>query len=192
MPCPASLAISTARVIQPHQLGGLVESFTGSVVQRLAEQLVLADAIDAHQLSVPTRNQQSDERKGRRLLFQHRCQQVTFHMVHTDGRHAPGKSQRLSAGRSHQQRADQARACRVSQCVDIAGLLAGLIQHLADQRQHALDVIARGQFRHDAAVDAMQVDLAEQGVSQQAALTVIERDAGFIAGGFQSQYEHGA
>ena len=56
----------------------------------------------------------------------------------------------------------------------------------------SLDVITRGQLGHHAAIHTMQVDLAEQGVSQQAALAVVERDAGFIAGSFQSQYEHGA
>jgi hypothetical protein len=34
-------------------------------------------------------------------------------------------------------------------------------------------VVTRGQLRHHAAIDAVQVDLAEQRVGQQAAFTVV-------------------
>ncbi|MFD1692875.1 hypothetical protein ACFSHR_18985 [Azotobacter chroococcum] len=37
----------------------------------------------------------------------------------------------------------------------------------------------------------MQIDLAEQRIGQEAALAVVKRDAGFVAGGFQPQNEHG-
>ncbi|MNN38285.1 hypothetical protein D3C81_1522720 [compost metagenome] len=89
-----------------------------------------------------TGNQQGDERKLRRLLFQHRRQQVAFHMVHADGRHTPGERHGLGAGRADQQRPDQAGAGGVGDRIDLARRAAGLIQHLADQRQHALDVVA--------------------------------------------------
>src|SRR5690606_4291770 len=39
--------------------------------------------------------------------------------------------------------------------------------------------------------DPVQIDLAEQRIGQQAALAVVERDTGFVAGGFQAQYQHG-
>ncbi|MNT17259.1 hypothetical protein D3C72_1523990 [compost metagenome] len=120
-----------------------------------------------------TGNQQGDERKPRRLLFQHRRQQVAFHMVHTERRHAPGEGQRLGAGGPHQQRAHQAWAGGVGDAVDVLGLAVGLFQHLAQQRQHALDVVAGGQLGHHTAIDAVQVDLTEQRVGQQAAFAVV-------------------
>ncbi len=43
-----------ARVIQPQQLGGFVERFTGGVVDRLAQQFILANARHADQLGMPT------------------------------------------------------------------------------------------------------------------------------------------
>ena len=133
-------------------------------------------------------DQQGDEGEGRRLFFQHGRQQVALHVVHADRRDAPGEGQGLGAGGAHQQGADQTGTGGVGDGLDLRNLGARLAQHLADQWQHALDVVARGQLRHHAAVDAMQVDLAEQGIGQQAALTVVEGDTGFVAGGFQAQH----
>ncbi|MNN40711.1 hypothetical protein D3C81_1547940 [compost metagenome] len=135
-------------------------------------------------------NQQGDERELRRRLLQHRRQQMALHMVHADRRHAPGQGQRLGAGGPDQQRADQARPGGIGDRIDIGETATGLGQHLADQRQHAFDVVARGQFGHHAAVGAMQVDLAEQRIGQQTALAVIQRHAGFVAGSFQAQHSH--
>ena len=86
---------------------------------------------------------------------------MAFHMMHADRRHAPGQRQRLSTGRTDQQGTDQARAGRIGHRVDLPRLAAGLDQHLTDQRQHAFHVITGSQLRHHAAIDAMQVDLAE-------------------------------
>lgn len=97
----------------------------------------------------------------------------------------------VGTGSPHQQGADQAGTGGIGDRVDIRRRAAGLVEHLADQRQHALDVVARGQLGHDAAVDAMEVDLTEQRVGQQAAFAVVKGDAGFVAGRFQSQHAHG-
>ena len=61
------------------------------------------------------------------------------------------------------------------------------VHHLFEQRQRAPDVIARRQFRHDAAVLAMHRDLRMQRVRKQAALRVVEREAGFVAGAFDAE-----
>ena len=98
---------------------------------------------------------------------------MAFHVMHADRRDVPGERQRLGAGSPHQQGADQAGARGVGDRVDLGGHAVGLGQHLADQRQHALDVITRGQLRHNAAIDAVQVDLTEQCIGQQAAFAVI-------------------
>ena len=137
----------TAGIAQADQLGGLVEGFAGGVVHRFAKQLVATDAVHPHQLGVTAGNQQGDEREPRRLLFQHRRQQVPFHVVHADRRHAPGEGHRLGTGSPHQQGADQAGTGGIGDRVDIRRRAAGLVEHLADQRQHALDVVARGRRR---------------------------------------------
>jgi len=160
-------------VVQPNELGGLVERLAGRIVQALAEQLVLTDAIDAHQLGMTAGNQQGDERKRRRGFFQHGRQQMALHVVYTDGRDIPGKGQGLGAGGTDQECADQPGACGIGDGVDFGGHAARFVQHLADQRQHALDVIARCELGHHAAEYAVQVDLTEQRIGQQAPLTVV-------------------
>ena len=51
-------------------------------------------------------------------------------------------------------------------------------------------MVARGDFRHDAAIDRMQVHLAVQSLREEPVLGVVERDAGLIAAGFQSKDNH--
>jgi hypothetical protein len=62
----------SGRVGQAKQLGCFVEGFAGRVVQRLAEKLVLANAGNAHQLTVSARDEQGNEGKARRLARQQR------------------------------------------------------------------------------------------------------------------------
>ncbi|MNP63365.1 hypothetical protein D3C76_1587520 [compost metagenome] len=104
--------------------------------------------------------------------------------MHAERRNAPGKGQCLSAGSTHQQGTDQARARGISDGVDLGWHTVGFGQDLTNQGQHALDVITRGQFRHYATIRTVQVDLAEQRVGQQASFTVVECDTSFVARGF--------
>jgi hypothetical protein len=64
-------------------------------------------------------NQQRDKRELRRIIFQHRRQQVPFHMVYRDRRHVPGERQRTANRRADQQRADQARTRGIGNGIDI-------------------------------------------------------------------------
>jgi hypothetical protein len=61
----------------------------------------------------------------------------------------------------------------------------------AQQRQHAADMVARCEFGHHAAVFAVHGDLRVQGVGKQAAPCVVERQAGFVAGTFNTENKHG-
>ncbi|MNP22807.1 hypothetical protein D3C76_1154920 [compost metagenome] len=145
-PCNALLCkasdLRSARIIEPHHLGRLVEGLAGGVIQGLAQKRVLTDSVDLNQLRVTTRHQQSDERKFRRLRLQHRRQQMAFHVMHAKGRNAPGKGQRLSTGSPYQQGTNQARTRGVGDRIDLGRHAVGLGQHLTNQGQHAFDVIA--------------------------------------------------
>ena len=106
---------------------------------------------------------------------------MAFHMMYTDRRHAPGECHRLRAGRANQQGADEPGPRGVSYRIDLARLAPGFGEHLANQGEHAFDVITRGQLRDHPAIDPVQVDLTEQGIVQQAMLAVVQRDTGFVA-----------
>ena len=107
--------------------------------------------------------------------------------MHADGRHLEGESQRGGDARAHQQRPGQPRPFGVGDALDVLQGAARFLQHLAGERQHAADMVARGQFRHHAAVFGVHRHLGMQGVGEQAALGVVERDAGFVAGGFDAE-----
>ena len=62
--------------------------------------------------------------------------------------------------------------------------------HFLEQRQRAPDMVARRQFGHDATVLPMHRDLRMQRVREQAALCVVERETGFVAGAFDAENEH--
>ena len=123
-----------ARIIQPKQLGRFVERFTRGIIDRFTQQRVFTNAGDANQLRMSARHQECDKRKFRRILFQHRRQQVAFHMVDRHGGDFPGKRQGAANGGTNQQRTDQSRACRVSHRVDLLGLQTGLFQRSLNQR----------------------------------------------------------
>src|SRR5208283_391301 len=71
----------TTRVSQSEQLRRLVEGFAGSIVNRFAEQPVVAHRVDAHQLRVPAGYQERDEGKRRARLGQQRRQQMAFEVM---------------------------------------------------------------------------------------------------------------
>ena len=51
-------------------------------------------------------------------------------------------------------------------------------------------MVARGQFRHHAAIGLVHCDLAMQAMGQQAPLGVIDGDRRFVAGAFNSYNTH--
>ena len=72
--------------------------------------------------------------------------------------------------------------------VQIGEREAAVGKQFAGQRQHAANVIARSEFRHDAAVVGVHGHLGMQPVAQQPAPGVEQSDAGFVTGGFNPQY----
>jgi hypothetical protein len=117
---------------------------------------------------------------------------MAFQVMDADCRQFPAVRQRARQRRAAQQRADQAGACGVGDAVQLPGRGGGRAERISHQRQQALHVIARCQFRHHAAIHPMQVDLAPQAVGEQPALLVQHRHGAFIAGRFDCQDSHGA
>ena len=115
---------------------------------------------------------------------------MAFQVVDAYGRQAARPGQRLRHAGAHQQRPGQAGSGR-SHRADVGHADAGFLEHLAGQRRHAPDMVARGQLRHHAPVFLVHGDLGVQGVRQQSAFSADGRDAGFIAGAFKAENNHG-
>ena len=107
-------------------------------------------------------NQQRDKRILRRIIFQHRRQQVPFHMVYRDRRHVPGEGQRAAYRRADQQRANQAGARRIRNGIDILCRQPGFLERRLNQGDGFTYVVARGQLGHHAAVVSVQFHLTIQ------------------------------
>ena len=101
--------------------------------------------------------------------------------MHADRGQAERPGQAASEASTDQQRAGQPWSFGVGHRIHIGQWYAGLLQRAVQQWQQAADVIARGQLRHHAAIGVMQGHLRMQRMREQAALAVIERQAGFVA-----------
>ena len=183
---------SAAGIGQAEQFGGFVERLAGSIVKRFAEQRIVADARDAHELRVAAGNEQGDERKGRRSRREQRREQVAFKMMDGNDRHAQGGGQPFGKSDADEQGARQSRPLRIGNGGDFVQCPFAFTQHLPQQGNRAPDMVARGQFGHDAAIVLMHADLTVQGVCEQAVMRrIVEGETGFIAGGFDSKNQHG-
>ena len=94
--------------------------------------------------------------------------------------------QRRSLGKIHadQQSADQAGRIGHSDGVDVRPRHVGAQKRLIRKAINRLNVLARGDLRNNAAVDAMQRDLRGDAVRQYLPAVAYQRDGGFVAGGF--------
>ena len=115
---------------------------------------------------------------------------MAFQVMDAQHRLVDGQAQAASDGGTDQQRAGQARTLRVGDGVDLGQGDAGLRQGLFQQRDGAADMVARRQFGHYAAILLVHGDLRIEGVRQQAALRVIQGQAGFVTGGFDAKNNH--
>jgi small subunit ribosomal protein S21 len=76
--------------------------------------------------------------------------------------------------------------------IDLCARSLRLVEHLIEKRQDAHDVVARREFRHDAAVIAMHHNLRMQCLRKDAGVAVEQRQSGFVARSFNAEYQHGA
>ncbi len=89
-----------------------------------------------------------------------------------------------------QQRARKPGSLGVGDCVQILQFATAACEYFAGERHDTADVVARGQFRNHAAVGLVHRDLRVQCVRQEAGPVLVEREPGFVAGGFDSKEQH--
>jgi hypothetical protein len=116
---------------------------------------------------------------------------MPLQVMHAHQRFAERERQRIRHGSAHQQRAGKPWPFCIGNGVDVRARGAGLAEHFFQQRDHAADVIARGQLGHHTAVFAVHGDLRIQRMRTQASRRVVQGDAGFVTGGFDAEDQHG-
>ena len=192
--------VRPARIRQPEQLGHLIEGLPRSVIQRVAERAVLPERPHFVQRRVPARDDQTEPRRRRRVLAQEHGQQMPFDVVDARERQSRRGRQGLAHLHADEQRADQTRPARHGEAVEIAQLDRRLAQRLVDHRQHPLQVIARGQLRHDAAEPLVHLRLRMHHVRQRPCARPLARRVrnldhrrrGLVAARLDAQHAHGA
>jgi N6-L-threonylcarbamoyladenine synthase len=163
----------------------------GGIVQRFAQQFVLAHAVHAHELRMAAGHQQRHERELGRVRCQQRRQQVAFQVVHAQHRLVERQPLAARDRRADEQGARQARTLRVRDGIDVGRRDIRSLQRLLQQGDRAADMVARGQFRHHAAIFLVHRHLRVQRMRQQAPACVIQGQAGFVTGRFDAENDHG-
>ena len=157
----------TARIPQPQRLGDLVEGLAHGIVQRLAQYLVIAPRADMHQHGMAARNQRKDKRRLQVGCCQQVGVQMAFQMVDGNKRLARGKCEALCKGNAHNQRTNQTGTLRNTNGDELAGgnricqsqRGSSFLERGIDHAHDYLDVLARGDLRHNAAKARMEVNL---------------------------------
>ncbi len=116
---------------------------------------------------------------------------MAFEMMHAEHGFIEREAEAACYRCADQQRAGETGALRVGDGIDVVARHAAFGEDLFEQGNGATDMIARGQFRHDAAVFLMHFYLRVQRMRKQAALRVVQRQACFVTGGFDTENEHG-
>jgi hypothetical protein len=183
-----------AGIAKAQRLRALVERLARRIVHGFAEQLVSAHARDAHQLGVPARDQQRDERELRRVVRQKGRQQMSLEVVNAQRRPPERGSQGARHPGAHEQCTGQPRAACERNHIDLAQFAARRRKNLLRQGQQAPDVVARGQLGHDAAEPPVHVDLAVQSLRAQPRrlhrVEAHQRHAGLVARRLDAENVH--
>ena len=115
------------------------------------------------------------------LVVQEVRVEVTLEVVHPDERNAEYGGDRLRLGDADEERPDQARSDRRSDRIDIPEREVCIAKRLADSGGQCLDVGARRDLGNDAAVLAVEIDLADDHVAEDVAPALDHGRGGFVA-----------
>ena len=172
----------------------LVEDLAGRVVAGARER---HDAVllDAHELGVAAGDDEPVERMRHRVgqasaSAEEGGEEMAFEVVDRDERDPPRERQRLRGRESDEERADQTRTGRGGDEPDVLERDGRRGERLLERRREVLEVRARGDLRHDAAVGRVRGELGGDDVGQDAPVAVEHGDRGLVAGGFDAEDQH--
>ena len=146
-----------AGITELQKLGNFVERFTGSVVHGLADDCVLADACHVRENRVTTGNNQRNHRQADAV--QRRRIEMRFEVIDSDEWLTGGERDAFAGVQADEQRRGETGAVGRGDGVNFADGNAGFVERGTDNGINEFKVPARGEFRYDAAVGPVQLDL---------------------------------
>ena len=107
-------------------------------------------------------------------------------MIHRNERLIQSLGERFGVGDADEQCADQAGALRDADGVDVLEREVGFAESFADYRDDLPEMFARSEFRHDAAVLAVNIDLRSDNAGENFAAVGHDGGSRFVAGRFDA------
>ena len=115
---------------------------------------------------------------------------MALDVVDRNERHIERQCSRLGKIHADEQRADKAGRIGHGDGVQLAARQAGVLQRLLGKTVDGLNMLARGDLRHNAAVFAVQRHLRGDAVRQDASSVLHNGDGGLVAGGLNGKDPH--
>ncbi len=136
---------------------------------------------------MPARDEQQQIGEFEVRIAQPRRQRMAFEMVDRDQRLARRQRQRLAGDEAHHHPADQPGSRGGGDRVDLRQRHPRLGQRGLDQRRQHLDMRARRDLGHDAAIGPVRRFLARQPVREHGAVARHQRGGGLVAARFEAE-----
>ena len=134
---------------------------------------------------------QAEEGRLDRLRPERAGDDVAVQVVDRHERQPARGGQRLGPRQAHEQRADQPRAARDGDRVDVVEPRRAALQRVGDHRVHQLEVPPRRDLRHHSAVARVQQALGGDHVRADLAVLGDQRGAGVVAAGLDRRGSSG-
>ena len=174
----------TARIAEPEQLGGLVESLAQRIVDRGREAAIFAHPLDQQQLAMPARDEQQQIGEFERRIGQPRAQRVAFEVVDREQRLPARHRQRLGAHQADHHPADQAGPRGRGDRIALVERDISLLEHRRDEGREPVGMRARGDFGHHAAIGRMFLVLRGDPLRDDPPIAIDKRRGGLVATAF--------
>ena len=155
----------------------------------------IRSVLDAHELGVAAGDDEAVERiddRQRRLAArpQERREEVALEVIDADERNAARPGERLARREADEERADQPGPGRRRDEADVLEPDARGRERLLERGRQVLEVRARRDLGHDAAVARVRRELRGDHVREHPALAVEHGDRRLVAGGLDAEDDH--
>ena len=180
----------TAGVWHAEQPRDLVKALPCRVVARTAENAQLRIVLDIDEHGVPAGDDKAQKRRLQVRVGQIVGRDMALDVVDRNERHIERQCSRLGKIHADEQRADKAGRIGHGDGVQLAARQAGVLQRLLGKTVDGLNMLARGDLRHNAAVFAVQRHLRGDAVRQDASSVLHNGDGGLVAGGLNGKDPH--
>ena len=168
----------------------LVKALPCCVVARAAQNAQLRIVLDVDEHGVPAGDDEAQKRRLQVRVGQIVGRDMALDVVDRNERHIERQCSRLGKIHADEQRADKAGRIGHGDGVQLAARQAGVLQRLLGKTVDGLNMLARGDLRHNAAVFTVQRNLRGDTVRQDTPSVLYDGNGSLVAGGFNGKDPH--